>query len=162
MDGPVLPSTVWSAASGVCVRDLGLPSAAGCRSMPGFSEAIANAPPPAAYRGPESPGRPPPRDPRRSPVPPPGHKIITPDWDSDVVKAINNESGADNRSLYVVLARLLAAYLGGCPDTDVPGMIAARVDLGFDEFVAAGTGRGLSERDRRDRRNEIRTLRGGL
>ena len=51
-----------------------------------------------------------------------GFKIITPDWDSDVVQAINNESGADNRSLYVVLARLLATYLGGCPD-DVSGMI---------------------------------------
>jgi hypothetical protein len=96
-------------------------------------------------------------------VPPPGHKIITPDWDSDVVQAINNESGADNRSLYVVLARLLAAYIGGCQDTDVSGMIAARVDLGFDEFVAAGTVGGswsVTGDDRRSR--EIRTLRGGL
>ena len=38
------------------------------------------------------------------------------------MQAISNESGADNRSLYVGLARLLASYLRGCPD-DVLGMI---------------------------------------
>ena len=52
--------------------------------------------------------------------------IITPDWDSDVVQAINNESGADKRSAYIVLARLLAAYLA------MPRHVSAMITISRD------------------------------
>jgi hypothetical protein len=51
-------------------------------------------------------------------------KVVVPDWAGDTVRAINLEFGPDNRSLYVHLARLAAAYLDGVPNTDTSGIVA--------------------------------------